>query len=95
MSLYHSRMQTRTWKITRSLVFQRDSYLCQDCKRPGKLECDHVIPLRNYPGNPFDMSNLQSLCTRCHLKKTRREARRPVDQARPQQAAWNRLIAAL
>ena len=56
----------------------------------GRLECDHVMPLRR-GGAPYDPENLQTLCRRCHVDKTAGEQRKP-DPARER---WQRLVAAL
>ncbi len=52
----------------RFLVFQRDGYTCQMCKRRGgELQLDHVIPVsRNGSDN---LENLQTLCRDCNLGK--------------------------
>jgi len=39
----------------------------------GRLEVDHVLPVRSHPELRFELSNLQSLCRRCHSAKTARE----------------------
>jgi 5-methylcytosine-specific restriction protein A len=48
------------------------------CDSKGRLieanEVDHRIPLEQ-GGEPFDESNLQSLCKRCHVIKSAEEAR--------------------
>ncbi|KQS33957.1 HNH endonuclease signature motif containing protein [Dyadobacter sp. Leaf189] len=51
---------------------------CQECEVKDILteavEVDHKIPLE-IGGEPFDESNLQSLCKRCHVIKSAEEAR--------------------
>ena len=44
------------------------------------MEVDHVQPLEA-GGAPWSLDNLQSLCRRCHLRKTERErlAKQPPD----------------
>lgn len=48
------------------------------CETPGCLSraalVDHIIPMRF--GGSNDLSNLQSLCERCHQSKSRREQAR-------------------
>ena len=60
-------------------TFIRDNFTCQECglhpwreDRPwlpdiSRLECDHIIPLAR--GGETEMSNLQTLCTKCNRKK--------------------------
>ena len=78
----------RRWQAVRRAVFKRDGYRCRACGRPGRLECDHVIPL-DRGGAPYDMDNLQTLCRSCHFAKTGDENRR----VSPEQEAWRVLLA--
>lgn len=47
------------------------------CLEQGKtviaLNVDHIIPLTQWTGNPYDLINLQPLCKPCHSIKTRKE----------------------
>ncbi len=53
----------------RFLVFRRDKYICQICKRGGgELQVDHVIPLCR--GGSEKMENLQTLCRECNMGKS-------------------------
>jgi 5-methylcytosine-specific restriction protein A len=51
--------------------------LCAECGRHGILKAaavvDHVIPHRGDQTLLYDQSNLQSLCTTCHNRKTATE----------------------
>ena len=40
----------------------------------GGLEADHIIPIA-LGGNEYDLKNLQTLCERCHKRKTAREGK--------------------
>jgi 5-methylcytosine-specific restriction enzyme A len=60
----------------------RDQFLsthpaCAACARAGVLEpasqVDHVIPHRGRLELFWNWDNLQSLCVRCHARKTQRE----------------------
>lgn len=50
--------------------------LCMVCESLGRLIAakvvDHVIPIKR-GGERFDAGNLQSLCVRCHNRKTATE----------------------
>ena len=52
-------------------------HLCQECLKIGRTErateVDHKIPMAA-GGARLDPENLQSLCIRCHSKKTWAEA---------------------
>lgn len=69
----------------REAVFKRDGYRCKECNRTRKealsagdtrflLECDHVVgvadPAALTAAQLADESNFQTLCHRCHAKKT-------------------------
>lgn len=64
------------WRRVRAIKIQENP-LCEECQRRGVLTpadvVDHITPI-NQGGEPFDESNLQSLCHRCHNKKSGREA---------------------
>lgn len=90
MSRHHVALHARHWARVRRQVFERDSWRCVRCGRPGRLECDHIVPL-DRGGDPWDMANLQTLCRRpCHAEKTARENRR---ESTPAEAAWRELVA--
>lgn len=48
--------------------------LCRICRRQGRIaaamQVDHVHPI-DEGGDPYDPTNLQSLCDSCHSRKTR------------------------
>ena len=83
-SRLHTLIGRRVWAGLRARVFRRDGYRCRACGRPGRLECDHIRPLRQ-GGALLDPANLQSLCRRCHISKTRGENSRPIT---PERARW-------
>ena len=73
MSRLHRRTHNREWARIRRQVLDRDGWRCRACGRPGRLEVDHVLPLER--GGTNDLSNLQTLCPGCHIRKTRTERR--------------------
>ena len=72
MSDFHRTMDRKLWAVLRLKVFKRDGYRCTKCNFPGRLECDHVIPVGK-GGNKYALTNLATLCRHCHLEKTRTE----------------------
>ena len=60
------------WRRLRMQVFHEAGWRCEKCRKPGALECDHVIPLAK-GGKEWERSNLQALCRSCHFEKTARE----------------------
>lgn len=76
----HSRHITRgpRWKTLRMAVLERDGFKCVDCgKNRGRLECDHIIPVRKRPDLAYDPENLAMRCPSCHAAKTRIEVGNP------------------
>ena len=72
----HRKIHRGRWRRVRQRVLNRDKYRCQRCGRAGRLEVDHVRPLRR-GGSPYDPANLQALCRSCHILKTSGENTRP------------------
>lgn len=64
------------WRLLRQQVLERDSYLCCECARVGRVsaasDVDHIVPKSQ--GGTDDLSNLQSLCPSCHRAKTQAES---------------------
>lgn len=60
------------WLKTAALARQRDKNRCQDCNAKGtKLHVHHVIPITEN-GPKYRLSNLLTLCNRCHHAQHRR-----------------------
>ena len=72
----HARGYGTDWDKIRKQAMDRDTWLCQPCRRKGKLtpakECDHIMP--KFKGGKDQLSNLQAICTDCHKDKTAQEA---------------------
>ena len=54
-------------KKIRKFIFNRDNFMCLNCKSDTKLELDHIIPIS--AGGKNCLSNLQTLCKSCNSKK--------------------------
>ena len=70
-AFYHS----KAWRMTRKFYI-KDNPLCEMCKRKGQTTAaqmvDHIKQI-SLGGSMLHHSNLQSLCTNCHNKKSSRE----------------------
>lgn len=91
----HSAAVTRTarWKVVRQQALRRDGYCCVKCSTRGRLEVDHIKPVRTHPELAFELTNLQTLCSVHHSQKTIAEiGLRPID---PKRQAWRELLAAM
>ena len=88
MGRCHTLLNTLRWARVRRATFDRDGWRCVRCSRAGRLECDHVVPL-DRGGDPWDLANLQTLCRRCHIEKTRGENRR---EPTPGESEWRELV---
>lgn len=59
------------WHKAKRQRLQMDNYLCQRCfEHKGKIVAadvvHHIKPLREYPALSLNLSNLVSLCHKCH-----------------------------
>jgi len=91
----HSKAVTRTkrWQVLRMAILERDGFRCKDCGLGGRLEIDHVKPVRTHPELSYDPDNLQALCPSCHTRKTRLECGHPpLPEVRKE---WNDLVRSL
>ena len=74
------------WQKRRKRVLRRDNYLCQPCKREGRLtpatEVDHIEP-RHKAGNHVTDDGCQSICAACH------EAKTAIDEGYAQRARFD------
>ena len=84
MSWRRLRLNKRRWDAVRRRVLERDGWRCTKCGRPGRLEVHHLTPLHR-GGDPWAMSNLETLCRGCHIEAGRRK---PT----PAEEAWQRMV---
>ena len=60
----------KRWIRKREIVLKRDTYLCRECKRYGKVTpantVHHIKPIEDYPELRLSTLNLISLCSSCH-----------------------------
>ena len=91
----YSRHVTRgqRWRTLRMAVLERDGYRCRECGATGRLEVDHVKPVRTHPKLAYAPENLQALCPACHTRKTRIECGHPEPD--PKRKAWDAAVADL
>ena len=68
----------RKWQRVRHAVLERDNYVCVICGEWGN-EVDHKTPMSK-GGEPYEETNLQTLCSECHKDKTFTE-RNPIKGA--------------
>lgn len=80
--------QSADWRGKKNVVWVRDKYQCQRCKREGRIKVlergtrdknrqgtvDHIIP-RNAGGSD-ELDNLELDCQRCHAKKSNEDKKR-------------------
>lgn len=83
---------SKRWPALRLNAKRRDGFKCVQCGAVGRLEVDHIKPVRTHPELAFDLANLQSLCPSCHTRKTRIECGH--DPLSPERQAWRDLVRA-
>ncbi|MBB5776229.1 HNH endonuclease [Nonomuraea jabiensis] len=71
------RIGSMAWKELRLQILERDGWRCRNCQAPiragdGSAHVDHRIP--RHRGGLSTPENLQALCRRCNLIKSRAEA---------------------
>lgn len=88
----HSARVTRgpRWKALRMQALERDEWQCVKCGERRRLEIDHIEPVRDRPDLAYSLANLQTLCGRCHARKTRIEV--GMGQPNPAREAWKSLL---
>jgi 5-methylcytosine-specific restriction enzyme A len=64
----------RDWQRVRREHIEAEP-VCRSCKKAMATQVDHIIP-RSKGGSDYDHANLQSLCHRCHSRKTINEQRK-------------------
>lgn len=83
-------IRTKRWKALRLEALRRDGWACVQCGAKGRLEVDHIKPVRTAPDRAFDLTNLQCLCPACHARKTRLEI--GLGREDPERDAWKSLL---
>ena len=88
----HSARVTRgpRWKALRMQALDRDDWQCVQCGERRRLEIDHIEAVRDRPDLAYSLSNLQTLCGRCHARKTRIEI--GLGRPDPKREAWKKLL---
>lgn len=74
MSRNHHHPRRAVAPTLRFQILERDGWQCVQCGKRGRLECDHIVPLHH--GGHSTPENLQALCVRCHIIKTKQENRK-------------------
>lgn len=88
----HSKRITRgpRWKALRIQALDRDGWACLECGTHARLEIDHIEPVKLRPDLAYSLNNLQTLCGRCHARKTRLEVgHKPLS---PERQKWRDLM---
>lgn len=87
-------IRDKRWPALRLAAKRRDGFKCVQCGAVGRLEVDHIKPVRTHPELSFDLTNLQSLCTPHHSAKTKLECGFG-NELPPDRAAWRDLLATM
>ena len=85
--------RSKRWPALRLAAKRRDNFACVTCGATGDLEVDHIKPVRTHPELSFEITNLQTLCIRCHSRKTRIEI--GLAEIDPKRQAWRDLVRAI
>lgn len=74
--------QSKAWKETRKLVYERDLGLCCRCGKPGDIVHHKIYLTPKNIDDPFislNPDNLETLCRDCHAQE--HEGELPTDKA--------------
>jgi len=76
-SAYTKIYDTKAWKLTRKQALYRDDGWCVICKDAPAVLVDHIEEVKDLTDETklYDLNNLQSLCVKCHAKKTKMVAK--------------------
>lgn len=85
-------IRSARWKVVRKRAKDRDGWKCVQCGARGRLEVDHIQPVRTHPDLAYELTNLQTLCTPCHSRKTRIEV--GMGKPNPERDKWLDLLKA-
>ncbi len=66
--------KTKAWKLARKQALYRDEGWCVICKEVPAVLVDHIKEVKD-GGALYALDNLQSLCAKCHAKKTKEVAK--------------------
>jgi 5-methylcytosine-specific restriction enzyme A len=83
-------IQSPRWKRLRVEILRRDDFACVQCGKRGRLEIDHIRPVRDAPELAYAPENLQTLCVSCHAAKTRAEVFGEPEN--PEKRKWRILV---
>lgn len=65
--------KSKAWKRKRETILKRDGYMCQHCKRYGRIReavtVHHIKEYKDFPELGLSDDNLVSLCNACHNKE--------------------------
>lgn len=86
-------IRSQRWKALRLEAKRRDGWKCVKCGARGRLEVDHILPVRTNRELAFEITNLQTLCVSCHSRKTRIEV--GMGEPNPKRDAWRKAVAEL
>lgn len=59
------------WRKARFRVLHRDNFKCVLCQiklESKDLQVDHIKPRKEFPHLALELSNLRTLCRRCHTR---------------------------
>lgn len=67
---HHGERKTKKYMEWKRSILERDNYTCSVCgTTEGIIQVDHIKPFILFPELRLEMSNGQTICKPCHLKK--------------------------
>jgi len=76
-----SRQPQEVWQETRRIVWERDRHKCVHCGESVKLEECHIDHIKSGKLAGNELSNLRTLCRRCHVLRVDKRHRGMIASA--------------
>lgn len=64
------RQEREIWRDTRIRVLERDGYACVRCSTSVTIETAHIDHIRSGKLGTNHLTNLRTLCRRCHVLRS-------------------------
>lgn len=69
----YSFYRTKQWQDLRQRILDRDHYICRYCGQSNSKTVDHIVPIEFDQSLMADVTNLCTICRKCHRLKTQWE----------------------
>lgn len=75
------RLSRELWQEKRAIVWERDGHKCVHCEMPIELNKCHIDHIRSGKLAGNELTNLRTLCRRCHVLRIDKRHRGMIAKA--------------